>query len=58
MGILAMLISIRNSGVVPATANLGMILRCVSFVGTALGTLLLGKRLAPLTGDRFAITLR
>ena len=49
-GILAMIGHLHDSGTVPATANLGMGLRCVSAGGTAIGTLLWGRRLAPITG--------
>ncbi|DBA68444.1 TPA: hypothetical protein ACH3X2_013739 [Trebouxia sp. C0005] len=48
--ILAMLRSLHSSGVVPASASLGISLRCVMSLGAAIGTLLLGKRLAPITG--------
>ena len=49
-GILAMIGHLHDSGTVLETANLGMLLRCVSAVGAAFGTLLWGKRLAPITG--------
>ena len=48
--ILAMIGLLHDTGVVPATANLGMGLRCVSAGGAAIGTLLWAKRLAPITG--------
>ncbi|KAL0049121.1 hypothetical protein WJX82_007032 [Trebouxia sp. C0006] len=48
--ILATLRSLHSSGVVPESANLGIWLRCVSALGAAIGTLLLGQRLAPITG--------
>lgn len=51
LAILATLRHLYDSGVVPASANLGIWLRCVSTVGAAIRTLLLGKRLAPFTGD-------
>ncbi len=49
--ILATLRSLHSSGVVPESANLGIWLRCVSALGAAIGTLLLGQRLAPITGE-------
>ena len=49
-GILAMIRHLHDSGTVLQTANLGMLLRCASAVGAAVGTLLWGKRLAPITG--------
>ncbi|KAL0049305.1 hypothetical protein WJX82_010880 [Trebouxia sp. C0006] len=49
-GILAMMRQIQKSGTVSASASLGIRLRCISAIGTAIGTLLWGKRLAPITG--------
>ena len=54
MGILAMVISIHETGSVPVSADMGIMLRCVCAAGTAIGTLFLGKRLAPITGDSVA----
>ena len=50
-GIVAMLRDLHDSGTVPATANLGIQLRCINAIGAAVGALLWGKRLAPITGD-------
>ena len=51
-GILAMMRQIQKSGTVSASASLGIRLRCISAIGTAIGTLLWGKRLAPITGAK------
>ncbi|DBA92175.1 TPA: hypothetical protein ACH3X1_015890 [Trebouxia sp. C0004] len=51
-GVLAMMRQIQQSGTVSASASLGIRLRCISAVGTAIGTLLWGKRLAPITGAK------
>ncbi|KAL0031297.1 hypothetical protein WJX79_001595 [Trebouxia sp. C0005] len=53
-GILAMMRQIQTSGTVSASASLGISLRCISAVGTAIGTLLWGRRLAPITGAESA----
>jgi len=51
MGILAMLRLIHSSGNVPATANMDLLLLCVSTAAMAVGSMLLGKRLVPVTGQ-------
>ena len=53
-GILAMMRQIQKSGTLSTTASLGIRLRCISALGTAIGTLLWGKRLAPITGAKSA----
>lgn len=50
-GVLAIMRYIHTSGCLTATANLGIKLRCVSAIGTAIGALVFGRRLAPITGD-------
>lgn len=51
MGVLAMLRSIHSSGVVPASVDMGIMLRCVSAAAMAVGTVLWGGRMAPITGE-------
>ena len=50
-GLFSMLMAIHHSGVVPATADVGFALRCISGIAMAIGALCLGKRLAPVTGE-------
>ena len=55
--IFSMLRSIHRTGVVSETADMDFALRCTSTVAMAIGTLFLGKRLAPVTGQ-YTVTCR
>lgn len=51
MGVVAMLGHIHRAGVVPPSVDVGLALRFANAAAMALGTLLLGARLALVTGS-------